>query len=222
MLGQRLEGGIENGVVDGRAGEKRLGREGRLRKGRRRGHDGAIGSVGEGSCELRQVGVLGGLRLGVLGGGDGNILIDALGNDGLLELAGRVELEEVTGGEGVDHAIVVGLQVVIDLGQDEGSQLALGERVVFVQGLTAERGSALPCLEALEAEALGLTAKTCGRGLWQNAHLAQSSGHLGPNGVDIIVERLQGKDFELGLFVGQKGQDAGRRDEARHRDGGLL
>jgi hypothetical protein len=46
--------------------------------------------------------------------------------------------------------------------------------------------------------------------------LAQSSGHLGPDSVDVIVESLEGEDLELRLLIGEEGQDARRRDQARH------
>lgn len=68
-------------------------------------------------------------------GGGGDVLIDALGNDGLLKLPGRVELEEVTSSQGEGHALVVGLEVVVDLGEDEGGELSFGEALVLVQGL---------------------------------------------------------------------------------------
>jgi len=51
-------------------------------------------------------------------------------------------------------------------------------------------------------------------------HLAQGPSHLGPDGVDVIVESLEGKNLELGFFVGQEGQDTGCCDKARHCVGG--
>lgn len=50
-------------------------------------------------------------------------------------------------------------------------------------------------------------------------HLAQCASNLSPNGVDVIVEGLEGKDLELWLFVREEAQDASCRDEAGHRVG---
>lgn len=59
-------------------------------------------------------------------------------------------------------------------------------------------------------------AKVWGRSGERGLHLAQRAGDLGPDGVDVIVESLQGKDFELGLLVGQEAEDTGCCDESRH------
>lgn len=53
----------------------------------------------------------------------------------------------------------------------------------------------------------------------RDLHLAQCASNLSPYGVDIIVEGLEGKDFELWLFVREKAQDASCRNEAGHRVG---
>ena len=68
--------------------------------------------------------------------GIGNVLVDALGDDGLLKFATAVELEKVAGAEGKSHRLVVLLEVVVDLCEDESCKLALGERLVFVESLT--------------------------------------------------------------------------------------
>jgi hypothetical protein len=49
--------------------------------------------------------------------------------------------------------------------------------------------------------------------------LTQRTSDLGPNGVNIIVQSLQGEDLELGLILGEEGENACSRDEARHDDG---
>lgn len=66
---------------------------------------------------------------------DGDVLIDALGDDSLLELARGVELKEVASSKRKGHAVIVGLEMVIDLGEHEGGELAFGERLVFVECL---------------------------------------------------------------------------------------
>lgn len=66
-------------------------------------------------------------------------MIDALRDYGLLKLAGSVELEEVASSEGKGHALIVGLEVVVDFRQDESRELAFGEGFIFVKSL-ATRG----------------------------------------------------------------------------------
>lgn len=39
-------------------------------------------------------------------------------------------------------------------------------------------------------------------------HLAKGISNFGPDCVDIIVQSLQGKDFELRLLVSEEGEDA--------------
>ncbi|VUC37636.1 unnamed protein product [Clonostachys rosea] len=107
VLSNRLEGGAENGVIDGIAREKRLGRKCRLGEGCR-------------SRKLRKLSALGRLGARVLRGGRSNVLVDALGDDGLLEFAVRIKLEQVACSKGKHHAIVVGLEMVVDLGKNQG------------------------------------------------------------------------------------------------------
>ena len=66
----------------------------------------------------------------------GDVLVDALRDDGLLELARRIQLEERTGGKRKRHAFVVCLQVVVDLREDKGRKLTFGKAFVFVECLT--------------------------------------------------------------------------------------
>lgn len=63
-------------------------------------------------------------------------MIDTFGDNGFFKLARAVELEQVAGGQGEEHALVVGLEMVVDLGEDQGGKLALGERFVFIESLT--------------------------------------------------------------------------------------
>lgn len=93
--------------------------------------------------------------------------------------------------------------MVVDLGEDEGSQLALGEGLIFVESLTG-RGS---CCQLVDHNVRRF-----------DAHLTQGASDFCPHGVDIIVEGLEGKDLELGLLVGEEAQDSGCRDEAGHRE----
>lgn len=49
--------------------------------------------------------------------------------------------------------------------------------------------------------------------------MTQLARHLGPDGVDIIVEGPKGKDLELWLFVVEEAEDAGRGNKTRHGGG---
>ena len=75
-----------------------------------------------------------GLALGL--GAD--VVVNTLRDDGLFKLARIVKLEEVTRSQSEKHALVVGLQVEIHLGENEGSQLAFGEGFIFKKRLAEE------------------------------------------------------------------------------------
>lgn len=49
-----------------------------------------------------------------------------------------------------------------------------------------------------------------------NIHLTKRAGNLGPDSVNVIVERLQSEDLQLGLFVSQEAENAGCCDETWH------
>lgn len=59
-----------------------------------------------------------------------------LTHDGLLELGGLVNIEELACTQRKDHALIVFLQLIVDLGRDQCCQLSLRKRVIFVQSLT--------------------------------------------------------------------------------------
>lgn len=54
----------------------------------------------------------------------------------LLKLPGMVNIEELASTERKNHALVVFLQLIVDLGRHEGRKFSLGERVIFVKSLT--------------------------------------------------------------------------------------
>lgn len=68
--------------------------------------------------------------------GIGNVLVNALGDDGFLKFATVVELKKIASTKGKSHGLVVLLEMVIDLGKDKSSQLALWEGLVLVESLT--------------------------------------------------------------------------------------
>ena len=74
-----------------------------------------------------------------MGRRNGDVLVDALRDDCLLELSGGIKLEEGTGRQGKGHALVVGLEVEVDLGENKGGELAFGELLIFVEGLAGNR-----------------------------------------------------------------------------------
>lgn len=96
--------------------------------------------------------------------------------------------------------------MVVDLGEDQGGQLTLGERIIFVKGL------AVVCKSVNQ-----LPWREDRRG-WRRVgvHLTQCAGDLSPDGVDVIIQSLEGKDLELWLLVGEEAQHSGSRHEAGH------
>ena len=99
--------------------------------------------------------------------------------------------------------------MVVDLGEDKGSQLALGKRIIFVECLATEGEAGVSIVVTRQGGSM-----PGARPLF--LHLTKSTGNLGPHGVDVIVEGLEGEDLELGLFVGQEAQHSGGSDKARH------
>lgn len=130
---------------------------------------------------------------------DVDIGIHAFGDDGLLEFAFVVKLEEITSAESKGHALVIKLKVIIDLCQHKGGQLSLGEGFIFVEGLT-ER-----------AQLVNNRSRSRSELCWHqvHVHLTYRPSDFSPQSVDIIVQGLQGEDLELGLFVVEEAQDSG-------------
>lgn len=137
---------------------------------------------------------------------DGNVLIDALGEDSLLELARSIEVEQGPGGQGKSHALIISLEMEINLGQNEGSEATLGEGLVLVKGLTVW----------LKTQTISLDRQGTARLIHNHVHLTQRTGNLGPNSVDVVVESLEGEDLELGLLVSEKSQHSAGCNEAWH------
>jgi hypothetical protein len=92
--------------------------------------------------------------------------------------------------------------MVVDLCEDESGELTLGKRFVFVKSLTVYAGSA-----SSEGERTGTM---------EGLHLAKRRSDLGPDGINIVVERLESEDLELGFLLGEEGEDARRRHQPRH------
>lgn len=80
----------------------------------------------------------------------------------------------------------------VHFGKNKGSELALREALVFVERLT--RFERQP--------------RSGPRRTRECIHLAQCPRHLGPNGVNVIVQGPQREDLQLWLFVGQEAQDS--------------
>lgn len=140
-----------------------------------------------------------------------DVVVDASGDDGLLKLSGGIESEEIAGGKGERHAFVVCLQVIVHLGQDQGGKLALREGFILVQSLTKERNkSELEREKQSDAMAMRSASDPCIEYRVSYSHLPQGARDLGPNGVDVIVECLQGEDLELGFLVGEEAQHSSR------------
>ena len=58
-------------------------------------------------------------------------------NYGLLELSRIIQVEELAGSKRKHHALIVLLQLVVDLCGDQGRELPVWERFIFVECLTA-------------------------------------------------------------------------------------
>lgn len=71
-------------------------------------------------------------------GAKGNVGVDAFCDDGLLILGGILDVEELAGAQGKDHGLVVFLQLVVNLGKDKRSKLAMAEALIFVKGFSVE------------------------------------------------------------------------------------
>ncbi len=122
-----------------------------------------------------------------MGRRDGDVLVDTFGYNGLFELAGSIQFEEIASSQGEGHALVVGLQMIVDFGKDKGGKLSLGEGFILVEGLTSQLWSA--AVRPSTGQRNGVI------------HLAQGACHLGPNGVDVVIEGLEGEDLEFGFLV---------------------
>jgi hypothetical protein len=53
-----------------------------------------------------------------------------------------VDVQELAGTQCKDHALIVLLQLIVNLGSHERGKLSLGERLVFVERLTMTHGLA--------------------------------------------------------------------------------
>lgn len=65
-----------------------------------------------------------------------NLGNQVLTQDGLLKLPVVMNIEELASAERKDHALVVLLQLIVDLGRDQSRELALRKRLIFVESLT--------------------------------------------------------------------------------------
>lgn len=63
---------------------------------------------------------------------------ELLTDDGFLKLATLVQLKQLAGPKGENHALIVFLKVVVDFGGDQGGKLALGKRFIFVKRLSTD------------------------------------------------------------------------------------
>jgi hypothetical protein len=66
---------------------------------------------------------------------------DGLTQDGLLKLAVVVYVKEFPSSKRERHALVVLLQLIVDLRRDKGRQLSLRKLLVLVESLTVRYGS---------------------------------------------------------------------------------
>lgn len=76
-------------------------------------------------------------------------------NNCLFELASLVEVEELAGTKGEDHALVVFLQLIVDLGGYKSGELAVGEGFIFVESLTVQRLSAAVVANGRRDQSMG-------------------------------------------------------------------
>jgi hypothetical protein len=87
--------------------------------------------------------------------------------------------------------------VIVHLGQHQRRQLAFRKALIFVERLA---------VYLVSDEALLDGRATTGA----HIHLTQSFGDLGPYCVDIVIQRLERVDLEVGLWIGK---------ERKHADG---
>ena len=117
-----------------------------------------------------------------------------------------MDVQELAGTQCKDHALIVLLQLVVDLGGHERGKLSLGERLVFVERLTMTHG--------LAAGNATYTTNAGGR-----LHLTDGAGDLGPQQVDLVVELVQGERPQSWIRLGEEPNNAGSGSEANHDDG---
>ena len=63
----------------------------------------------------------------------------------LLKLARLVQVEQLSSAESKDHALVVLLKLVVDLGRHKRSELAIREGRILVESLTGGKGQHVFC-----------------------------------------------------------------------------
>ena len=69
-------------------------------------------------------------------GAKSNVCVNALCNDGLLVLGRVVDLEELAGTQSKDHGVIVFLELVVDLGEHQSSEVAVAEAFIFEKGFS--------------------------------------------------------------------------------------
>lgn len=110
-----------------------------------------------------------------------------------------VDIEELPSAEREDHALVVLLQLIIHLRSHEGGQLALGKRLVLIEGL------AVPGLAVRQA-------------IYSvSIHLADGAGDFRPQQIDLLVQAVQGEGLQRRIRLGEEADHAGGGREANHR-----
>jgi hypothetical protein len=109
-----------------------------------------------------------------------------------------VDVEELASSERKSHALIVFLQLVVDLCRDKGCQLALRECFILKQSLT----KAQTTVSFMPYPAY-----------WQNSernlHLADRSSDFGPQEVDLLVQPVQGEGAQRWVRFREETDDAG-------------
>jgi hypothetical protein len=107
--------------------------------------------------------------------------------------------------------------MVIDLGGDQGGELALWERLIFVQSLTGNRSL---LVTSLFQDWIADRGRDCNQGGKTSAdgslHLRNSIDDIRPEHVDFRIQSFQGEHFELGVGLREKADQAGCVCEADH------
>lgn len=104
----------------------------------------------------------------------------------LLEFTSLVDVQELASTQRKDHALIVLLQLIVDLCCHEGSELSLRERLIFVEGL------AMTHVISSRSEGNNVAGRGMAVGK-ELLHLTDRARDFWPQQVDLLVQLMQGK-----------------------------